>query len=171
MTTAELTSNKTYEQYKKLISTVAGSFYRRANVRRDVSYDDIMAEANWIYMKAVRSYNPNQGSLKKRIAYKIWWGLKGFQKRTFHYESFFDRSSYHDLDNSVIELWFDYKQFLDELSEDAAFVAKTAVSLFSFKKRMGKKRKMLLKYLANLGWSDKRIQKSFDELKEVIKNG
>lgn len=126
-----------------------------------LDYDEVRGEATIYALKAIRSYNPNRGTkIETWIVTVVLRGLIDKTKRGFH--SNLTKSAF-----PVTEIEphyrspFNLRLLMSEVSRDASKAIHLAVS-----ESLGKC--VLKQVLADLGWTQKRIAKAFQEVSEAL---
>ena len=136
-------------------------------------FDEIVSEGFWGIICMAPKYNPDKGAISTWL-YKCIWG---------HMKNMCEHKGTHrhiptDFTDPIFETaskgsWV--SNFLNELSEDASFLARTALEapkelqhILSDTAPMTSK-KHLRKYMKNTKeWTEKRIEKTWGELEECL---
>lgn len=139
-----------------------------------IDYDELLAEANLGYVEACQSYKPNKG----RFPAWAYWCIRGRLQnvnRTKSDRTFAKHETLLDDRDNVDR--FSLRSLLFEISEDAATAVRLALEcpldilqMMREKDSEGVtiKRNALRRFLADLGWSAKKIANVFAEVKEAL---
>jgi len=163
---------ETYEDMQKLICEAAWKFWRAYG--GDI--DDLIGQANLIFIKAVDSHDASQSKLTTWICFCIKNGLLDYmreQYRPAHIEINESMNSRHE-QFSVIEL-------LDEMERDAITILQLFLdtpqeilldALSGGEKGLASVRQCMKRRMRNrlrqMGWTIERITESFNEIRNII---
>jgi len=116
------------------------------------SFDDLKAEAYWIFCEAFTTHDPLKGGFEKRLSFLLYHRLHTYASK---------RSTY-------VPLNCDYekksvKEFCTSLSEEASEVVSMALSIPTELNRTE-----LRKILREKKWSNPRITKVFKEIRSSL---
>jgi len=159
---------ETYLDMDNLICDIVWKFIKRYGGE----FDELKAEANFLFISAVESYQKTKGKLTTWLHHRIWRGLQDSAKTEraqTHFELYEELVS--DKHHSNLFL------ILNELGDDGRTIIKIIfeppegitdkdleTGFKSYKTRM-----YLKNYLSSkLGWTGKRIKESFTEIRQII---
>ena len=169
-----------YPAVERLIHDIAWKF----NSRYGGDIEELIAEANFLYMLAKDNYDESKAEFTTWLYCKVWYGLLNFIRREYRHihmsiESLEDKEGNEFVDNIPDKTKpFSLLELIDELPDDTAFIVRL---LFNAPKRFGtialkrgsKPRNVragLREYLhKELGWTDLQVKKSFTEIRDVLK--
>lgn len=172
--TAIPTIEQAYKDNEKLIHAVCHNFRRKTGDHRNggliyADYDELVGEANALFVMAYRTWDPTKGPLNKRIAYAVWGGLTETWRRTCRRRRVLNQLPLGEgcevdmVDPPQQESpYADLFRRLDGLSGDALAVADVV-----FHKR--KTRRALTRFLLDLGWAVVRVFEAYKELREALR--
>ena len=153
-----------YESVKPLIFKVVKEFQRR----HGGEWDELLGEANLLFMKSLEGYDWRKGKFSKRIAYKVWWGLFSQRSQQMTREGRMgERDTSLPLEDVPCEDSFDLVMLTEEVSDDAALLIELALQEDG-KGTPDRKRGRLAAILIDLGWTATRILESFQEIREAL---
>lgn len=167
---------ETYKDVERLIIQIVWRFWRTYGG----DLDDLMGQANLIFIAALDSYNSNRRTkLSTWIAFKIKRGLydymrqgNGYKPTTRIDDDFVEKFPATNKNFSVMEL-------LDEMEQDAYIVLQlfletprdVMVNILNKNGRIDHVQSAVQNRLRNrlrqMGWTVKRIRKAFEELKNA----
>ena len=175
-TTLEMDAvTETFYDVRKLIYGTVWQFQKQ----HGGDFDEMVAEANLIYIKAFMSHNPSKGKFSTWLCFCLGKGLIDFRRfireenRYVSIEHFEDwgeyqiqtppRSTFLELINEVSS---DTKTIIDLLMEptnelQTALMKKKSVKYYH-------KQALRAHLTSVLGWSNSRIKESFQEIVEVL---
>lgn len=167
---------ETYKDMQKLIAKAAWNFW---NVYGG-DIDDLMAQANLIFIEAFDDYDPSRSSkLTTWLTHKIRWGLLDYMRCRNIYEP------HIPIDDEFVETYsasndgFSVMELLDEMEQDAHIVLQlfleipkeVMLDVLDSKQRVDHVRACMRNRLKNrlrqMGWTVKRIKTTFEEIKEA----
>lgn len=154
-----MTIEQAYEQHAKLLYHIAHRFYRRFGGDKDV----ILAEANYHFVTAYRSYEASKGSLSKRVGYVVWRGLlKPIQREASRGKKLRRKEAALDLLGGKEDsgLW----RRLQALGPDA----REAVKLILEPPAVSDGH-LLIDFLMRLGWSGERVRRAIREVRDILR--
>ena len=143
-------AEQAYESVRKLIGKIIKSHQQRFGG----SWDDLLSEANELFMLAHTSYDPARGTYAKRIAYKVWYGLleklrsQTTERRKFVPLSAVQGEIYRDSDT--------------EISDETRRAINIALEMPNPTKTR------LKKELRSLGWNQEAINQTFMEARQFL---
>lgn len=144
-------------EYEKLIYSIARGFCHKFPY---LDEQEMCGEAVVYALEAIRSHNPKRAAMSTWITRIVYMGLVEITRgNRYHRYAAQDLPLLHT--DTAAKSLFDYRQFLSELSHDAATVAKTAVN-------NAYTRGVLRQVMIDLGWSKYRIQKAFEEVRNAL---
>ncbi len=169
-------TTETYRDIRNLIFDTVWKFQKQYGG----DFDEMVAEANLIYMKCFISHNPNKSRFSTWLRFHLWKGLIDFKRFIREENKYVRIERFEEIENfhlypapSYIPLW----DLVSELSNDA----KTIVSLIleppgimqSAALRKGTapcniKRALQIHLSYILGWSANQIKDSFQEITTVL---
>ena len=142
--------------------------------------EDLKGQASLIFIRAFDNYNPDKGAkLESWVTFKILKGLIDYMKKGNGYKP------HIQIDDVFVGTYpasnenFSVMELLDEMKQDAHIVLRLffeipndiMVNILNKKKRTDHTQAAVRNHLQNrlrqLGWSMKRIRKTFEEIKEV----
>ena len=127
--------------------------------------DDLLSEAQWCFVKAVQTWNPNRGPLQSRIGHCVWWGLFEVWRQNVSRDMKLHRIDTDSLD-SIPSRQSDFWEELQE-TDDAATFADLAINA---RDRINtSKGKSASETLIDLGWKPERVFQAVSALKEILK--
>ena len=166
-------TTETYWDIRNLIFDTVWKFQQQYGG----DFDEMVAESNLIYMKCFISYNPDKSQFSTWLCKKIRGGLfdRFIRKENkYRMEKHFEDSEWYQIQAPVRSTFL---KLLNELSDDT----KTIIDLLMEptndlqtallkKKTVRYNRKQALKiYLTSvLGWTNRRVKESFQEIVEVL---
>lgn len=178
----------TYEDNKEMLDKIAKHFY----YKHGGNFEDLRSEANEYFMECYKKYqdevvvgnentrkdkneySPFSIYLRQKVNFKFLDKARSIvTKRKGHLQEFgFDTEWLEDKKYFSIESW------MADLSDDAKLVANLAIDPPPDVKLTAKTndaedfgldiRAGIVSYLHDIGWSGRRIWKSFDEIKEAL---
>lgn len=161
----EIDAEQAYEKLKGLIYRLVHNFHRQFGG----DFDEMVSEANWIFLKAVRDYDPNRGAQLITYVYtKVYWGLRDTLKKRDGYlggDHHF-RKKHLTMDRLSISDRTSIGERLNRLSEEAAAVVN--IALFIRGSSPTAKRRHLIEILREYGWAAEEILDCFNEIKEAL---
>jgi hypothetical protein len=138
-------------------------------------YDELLAEANVIFMAAWDSYDLNCGTqFTTWLVNQIRWGLTEQVRNRIRAGKRFSRVDAEQLSGGYRN--WKPSDLLDELGEDARLVASLVIDTpadiaWIYERKGGQARNLrstIRDYLADLGWSTMRIAESFREVARAL---
>jgi len=169
-------TTETYFDIQNLIFDTVWKFQRQ----NGGDFDEMVAEANLIYMKAFLSHNPNKSQFSTWLRFALWKGLIDFRRFIREENRYINIKHFEEIENFHLYPASTYIPFWDlisELSDDA----KTIVDLIleppeimqSAALRKGNApcniKTALRTHLSYvLGWSANQIKNSFQEIAAVL---
>lgn len=172
-----LTENKkraAEETYHEVENLIRKEVWRIA-MRFGQEFDELMVEADVIFMSAWDSYDPTYGTqFTTWLVNQIRWGLTE-QVRT----QFRNRKKFEAVDAEQVAGGYrnwSPSDLLDELNEDARLVASLVIDTpaeiaWIYERKGGQARNLrstIRDYLADLGWTTVRIAESFREVARAL---
>lgn len=168
---------ETYEDLQKIVYKTAWGFWRFYG--GDI--DDLIAQANLIFIDAFDSYNPEHGAkLSTWVASSIWWRLLDYMRKGN------GNRPHTQIDKVSAETFpttnenFSVIELLDEMTQDAHIVLQlffetprdVVVDLLNTKERMDYVQRAMQNRLMNrlrqMNWSVRRIKEAFNIVKKAI---
>ena len=155
----------TYRSVEKLLHLIAHKHQRRYGG----NYDDLFSTANWAYLYAQRTHDPERGPLAKRIGYYVPHFLANeMQRQQQRREINVDTGdAMNALAGAPDRHHFDLDGLLGEVSSDAAVMIRTALDLPE--KHIASKQRALVRFFRNTGWTLTRIFESFREIRDALR--
>lgn len=149
--------NSDFDKHMGLLKRLSLDFCRRYP---SLDKDEIQAETVLIAVDAIRTHKPERGAMTTWLALRVQRGLinklKGQCWRRFA------RKHCQDLeDNRPARTRFSLRQLMNEVSKDAT----VAISLVVFNRLS---RGVLKRTLKDLGWSKRRINNVFEEVRNAL---
>ncbi len=175
---------KRYPRVERLIQKICRKFHWRYGG----DWDEIMSEANWAYVRAVKQWNPERSKLGTWVQTKVQFHLLQLREdrckrlarektilnnpcwvepsmtRTLHDEG--NKTERHELIPAPES--FDIRAFLRLLSYDARCVVRQALSPKLSLIQSQYRRDHLAQLLVDLGWAIERIINTFQEIQEAL---
>lgn len=164
-----MNSATAFQEHRPLIRHIVKCFVRRYGGDRE----DIEAQANLAFVKAVEDWDPSRGPLSKRLGYVVWRRLlEGRRKER--------RRPVAPLTFDVPDRrGFDPRRLLREVGEEAGLVLRLifddATVLLEMTKTPRKNkpswrayRRGLVRVLAAAGWTAAETARAFAEIKECL---
>ena len=170
---------ETYTDMGGLISEMTYRFWKA----HGGDLDDLKAQANLIFIKAVDSHNPQKSKLTTWVAISIKKGLLYYMRRKWYKPT---HISIVDLVNNNFEFEsksnenFSVMELLDEMECDAHIVLQLFLDIprevlltifedknFRFDHTGGKIKNRLRNRLRQMGWTIRRIKEAFEEIKGI----
>jgi DNA-directed RNA polymerase specialized sigma24 family protein len=163
----EMAINTTYSDCVNLLRDTVWGFVRRNQIKPH-EFEEMMAEANMLFMKAYRSYEPNNGTqFSTWLCIIVWDGLFQTVRRQFRWYKNCRQSRPMPKKQDGQE----HIDLMDEMSQDAKqlflLFKETPEDLLQL---IGgrKPRKVLFEHLNSEGWSRKQIQTAWRDLREIF---
>ena len=169
--------SETYGDVEKLLHKIVWKFQKK----HGGCHDELMAEANFLFMKAYGSMSKTQNRTLRFTTWLskiVWYGLLDHLNSVIKWQTRLPRTSETALDRIRSKDSFNMDAFVDNLSPDAKVVAKLAVNpppdiLLSAKHGHGRHngttmRRALVEFLSDICWATERITESFHEIQEVL---
>lgn len=167
---------ETYRDMQMLVAGAAWDFWRTYG--GDI--DDLMAQANLIFVDAFDTYDPGRSKLTTWLTFKIRKGLLRYMinenrqelRRVQIDDVFIETHPASNKDFSVMEM-------LDEMEQDAHIVLQLfletprdiMVSILNGNRRtdhaQAHMRRRLKNRLRQMGWTMRRIKEAFEEIREA----
>lgn len=165
---------ETYEDMQGLITKTVWDFWKVYG--GDV--EDLMAQANLIFIEAVDTYNPSKSKLTTWLMFII-------RKRLLTYIKDECKQAHVQINKYIIDTYpahhkdFSVMEMLDEMKQDALVVLQLfletpqeiMVDMLNDGKRIDQApacmRRRLKNRLRQMGWRTKRIKKAFKEIKQI----
>lgn len=154
---------ETYADVAPVIRSVVVAFQRRYG--GDV--EELESECYLHFMKAYNNHEIDKGNFGPRIRYVLWNGLLDTKRVQAHRHAKLPRDPSVEMNEIERKARFDVDRFLNELSEDAAKVAKLALQ--SHRRNLSYTRSLLADILSDLGWAAERILECFGEIKDALR--
>lgn len=140
-------------------------------------WQDLMAEANYHFVRAYHSYRPGVGTLSGWIHYRLQRDLLETVRTAARRNACISRKELH-MERVPQRRSFNLHAILAEVSDDARTILELVVgphlnSLVTKKKSNKeptamRKRCYLIRFLREVGWTAERIVESFQEIKEIL---
>lgn len=127
-----------------------------------LDYEEVRGEANIHAVHAIRSYRPEQGTkIETWIVFVIHRGLIDKTKRGFH--SNLAKAAFPPYTGADPQARsrFNLRMLMNEVSEDARKTINLVI-----REELGKG--LLKQVLSDLGWTKKRIEETFNEIREAL---
>lgn len=167
MTAGEMYS----ENVRKIIQATVWNFVRFYKETRHL--DELFSEANYAFMECLESFDEKRKTKFTTWVYvNAWNRMQRFRQSTInpYYKKGYNLEDIADRDR------FDIVKFMDNLSKDAATAVTIALNPTSkMMKEIEKHRSQIVAHrmcvqveLHKLGWSSKRIQSTFQEVREIL---
>lgn len=143
------------------------------NKRYGGDWDELYAEALWLFVIAAHTWNSRKGTLNKHISYRIWVGLREFQRRKAQQHN--RHVTLEDIPKEMISYQRShFLDFFDALSTDAKIIVNHVLRpemklsrLIADRDGMRVARRALREYLRNK-WDADRINDAFADLEQAI---
>jgi hypothetical protein len=171
---ATLACKWTHEDVHGLIVDTAVKFARQYGGE----VDELVAEAQLLFMKNWRRYNPDCGSFSNFIRYYTWKGLLDTARKVAKDRARCVSMPRAELDRAAVADRATLGARLGELSADAQYVASLAlrpppdVRLSAAGRRgmehPGSIRRAMIEFLEDMGWAGARVAEAFAEVKEAL---
>lgn len=161
----KIDTDRAYEKLKGLVYRLTHDFQGQFGG----DFDELLSEANWIFLKAVRDYDPFHGA--KLITYvytKVYYGLRSTLGPN-HYVRYGPRTlqrKHTPITHVAASPKTSLGEKLNRLSEEAAAVVR--IALFIREKTSSSKRTRLIEILCEYGWAAEEILDCFNEIKEIL---
>lgn len=175
-----------YAVHEQLVRRTAGRFARRHRL----PFDDVLAEANYHFLRAVRGHDPAKGTVQARIVYKIWHGLMDWHRQSARRAVRMPCVDYDpnlvgacvrekfDPDALAVGIGRDGRTVLKLLADAPASLWAVLRSLtgdsggaWGFARRYTggtEARKLVREYLSRLGWDDEKTEAAFADITMVL---
>lgn len=168
---------ETYSDVRSLLDKLVRSHKRRYGG----NYDDLRADANSLFVEAYDSFDDNKGDFFTWVKYFVWIRLLYARRLQLR-----ETKRYEDYDPDFVGRndpnYFNLDEFLDGLSEDAAYVVRMALNPPKKIVRMltrgertggtrGRPKEMghaIREYLTKIGWTFRRVATSFNEIRKAL---
>jgi hypothetical protein len=176
MTTATMTTLEAdYSAFKDLIYYLANKFFRSYGGE----FDEIESEANYAFVLACQSHDPNRGSLSTWAHSCIWGRLRSARylkiresQRLVDY-----KDEIHSPEQGAVSYFMmDLRNIVSENARevvDLVLDMPEDVAQMSIERGRGPStvRRSLYKYLTKqVGWSERQVRGTFDEIREALKS-
>lgn len=131
--------------------------------------DERTSDAHWLFLKALRSYNPAKGTFRVWLQYTMRKGfLESFEKRANRHR-ILNRVADYDVSERPDSSEDRLQRFLFDLSDDAASVVRLALQPPEETVYTVGLRRRLIRGLIDKGWTGSRILRAFREIKQAIR--
>lgn len=162
-----------YENSKKLLVRCVLNF-RRAH---DGNFEEQLAQANLLFMKAYHSYNPEKAKFSTHVWFVVWHGLledwrEATRKKIMankHLPVLVKNHAEKVMEDCVARECFDLKTLCMDLSEDARTIVHLLLDMPDGRDDPKRKRSTVIQALLELGWAAGQILKGFREVREALK--
>lgn len=176
MSVADYGITTTYEDVEHLIRHTVRRFMRRYPCAGD--FDDLVADANTIFMRAYRTYDEDNGKFTNWLGFLIYKILlEGVRRKAMRGARMKMEYAEMDLVGAMPKERFDLDEYAHGLSEDAKTVMRLTIDapmevLLSITQR-GRQSPVAVKaslreYLKDLGWASSRVTESFSEITKAL---
>lgn len=165
--------SETYLDAQQLMKDTVNKFKWRYGGNEE----DLLSEANQVFMRAWANHNPACGKFLPWLRYEIWHNLLSTARNIAKKAERLQRQ-YQNLDTVVQVERFNMDAFVGDLSKDAAMIAKLVVeppidvmltaAQFKGMKNPFSVRAAIVEYLKDFGWAMSRITRSFNEITEAL---
>lgn len=157
METCELAA---YEETVNILRSIAHKM-RRLFGQND--YDELFAEANYLFVVAYRTFDPEKEVPFSRYLYNtVRNGLLTVLRGATRRGKLLPRAELRLESIEAVAKEFDMDSFLESLSHDGLLAV---VGAFEYEDK-----KRLTESLKNTGWTRERIKSAFDEIRTLLEN-
>lgn len=164
--------NKTYYDVEKLIKYVVHQFIRQYGG----DFEELNAEANLLYIQAFDKYDESKGKFASWVRFYISKNLLETLRRDLMRNRRVPRVALNFDLVPTNHHEFDYRDLMEEMSEDASIVLRLAVDTPAelcrqFDNKGGKPRNIrscIRAFLVKAGWASARVTEAFEEIKNVL---
>lgn len=166
---------ETYEDMRILIFDIVREFQRRY----DGDIDDLMAQANLLYIYAYDKYDETKAKLSTWLTCRINYGLLTYIKAEYK-QTHLSINNEHTKIESETPNQFSIMELLDEMEQDALTILQLFLetpkdiiqNIIDEGKQMnhiqGYMRKRIRNRMRQMGWTIRRITESFEEIKNAL---
>lgn len=160
----EIDADQAYEKLKGLIYRLSHNYHQQ----HGGDWDEIISEAHWIFLRAIRAYEPGHGTEPITYVYTcIYYGLRGLlHPRGYLREGPHVKRRDVEMQKVVDSPRPSLGERINQLSEEAAAVVR--IALFIRGSSPSAKRGHLIKILCEFGWSAEEVLGCFNEIKEAL---
>lgn len=155
-----------YAEYHTWIRKLVSKFVGRYGGE----WDELFAEANYLFVIHCKTWNPQIGELRKHISFRIWVGLLDLRRRNAKHQARSESLDQDDCNNTkqvspIVE-------FVDSLTTDAQSIVSALIRYpidlrHAVARRDGPRvvHRALREFFED--WTDDRIYYAFDELAQA----
>ena len=159
-----------YKKHEHDLKAIARKWSRVSNL----GVDELESEANLVYAKCLKKYDPHKGKFKNYLMSSVWNCLK----------TYVNKNKQIELPEEMTHRWQGqpfgnpeetavFYSLLETLSDDAGIIVDSILDandeLFSIARHVGRvTRGVLRTHFRKLKWSHYRIDNAFKEIKRVL---
>lgn len=153
----------TYKDMEPIVHQVVSKHRKRYGG----DYDDLLGQANLIFMRIYQDFDPSRGIFGKRVRFIIEKRLVDELRKEWK-KNPSDRKEYFPLEEFPTRHKFDVGILIDRLSEDGKLAVKLALGMADEDTPDGV-RQVLVECLFELGWSGQRISDVLNEVRSLLR--
>lgn len=169
---------RAYARLGKLVFSTAFKFAAKYRLN-DTEKEEAIANANWLFVNAVRKYDKTRAKLEGWIVYKLTQELTGILRKELRRGSLLKRVE-RDFEEMSAEEYrsFDLIDFFDSLDEDGQIVINlvfdTPKDVIRHARKLGdvsdpyNLRAAIRRRLRRDGWSRRRVERTFQLISEKL---
>lgn len=135
-------------------------------------YEDLLAQANLIFMKIYKDFDPDKGMFGKRVRFIIEKRLVDSHRREWKVNPKDRRESngefYSPVDHYPQKSRFNIKNLMENISDDAKIAVNLALGIAD-EQKPDVTREVLIELLFSLGWSGQRVNDAVNEVRGALK--
>lgn len=156
------------EMEQKIVAWV-----RRFERTKGGQFTELLSIAYDAFMHASRTYRPEKGPYEHWLKFTVWTEMLEVLRKDMGRNNRLPRRAL-DFANYAAKSHFDSEVFVNELTSDAAIVARLALESPAELGHAGRspnpvrRRGAIEAFLARLGWAAERISDSFTEIREAL---
>ncbi len=164
---------ETYKDTERLIKYIVGKFHHKYGG----DFDELMCEANELFVMAYKTQDDNRGPFRKRLPYYLWTRLQEkLWKKLRRQHTIKQIQANLEL---VQDKMFNFEHFVDSMSQDAQIIMTILFDpmpdMILAIRQHGRKtpnrmRKALVEVLEDIGWGATRIRHTFSEITKALEN-
>ncbi len=165
---------ETYKDVEKLICSITYKFQKRYGG----DFDELLAEANYLYILACETHNELKANLSTWLHFKIWKGLLDFQNMLWEINPYCKKVPFEDYlleEIAATRITKPFIDLLDEMRNDCKtitnIITEDLIEFPNITKKMSMRNvKALLKrhLKEKLHWTGRRIKESFIEMEGIV---